>query len=273
MSHDPASGQSLPLDQRSFHLVFESGYVELSVLSSQSAAHHLAPYAGRYRGLHILALGVSDVAAAARRVRMAGISITEPTVAAREVEYGSRAGTAKFRWFMLTPAGAPEALICFVQHLTPDIVFQAEVQRHPNTATALTEATFVVADPVRTSRLLSVIADTDAVEGPGGWRLDLGRTGVRIATAAQFAASFPGASVPSLPSMGAMRLEVSDVSTAVHHCQTAGVPVHLSQSRAWVDARFGAGAVIEFVQTCASTSNTTSASLAPDQPVAPAREN
>ena len=100
--------QRLPIGQSSAHVVFESGYVELTQIDSASRDHHLAPWVGRHFGLHILALGVDDITAAHERCRSAGVPVRDPARASRAVEYGSRHGEARFEWFMLEPAASPE---------------------------------------------------------------------------------------------------------------------------------------------------------------------
>jgi hypothetical protein len=58
--------------------------------------------------------------------------------ASRQIEYGQRHGEARFRWWMLPAAEMPEGLVCYVDNTTPELVFQAAVQAHPNGALDLT---------------------------------------------------------------------------------------------------------------------------------------
>ncbi len=124
----------VPLEQSSAHLVFGNTYVELTAVRSRSPAHHLAPWLARREGLLILAFGTEDLADARRRSLEAGYSPGQLARASRRVTYGARTGEARFEWFMLDPESTPEALVCFVRHLTPEVVFQPEVQQHPNGA-------------------------------------------------------------------------------------------------------------------------------------------
>ena len=58
-----AAGVARSLGQRSCHIVFERGYIELTEVIEPSPTHHLAPWLIRGPGLHILAFGTPDVAA------------------------------------------------------------------------------------------------------------------------------------------------------------------------------------------------------------------
>ena len=74
------------------------------------------------------------------------------------------------RSFSVRPDAAPEALLQYAQHLTPEHVFQERWQRHANGAVALSAVTLRAADPaaaaMRYARLMGVepIAAHDALE-------------------------------------------------------------------------------------------------------------
>lgn len=138
----------VPLEQSSAHLVFGNTYVELTAVRSHSPAHHLAPWLARREGLLILAFGTEDLAEARRRSLEAGYSPGPVAGASRRVTYGLRAGEARFEWFMLDSESTPEALVCFVRHLTPEVVFQSEVQQHPNGARDIEGVVLVTDQPL-----------------------------------------------------------------------------------------------------------------------------
>ncbi|NJO12995.1 MAG: VOC family protein [Gammaproteobacteria bacterium] len=120
------------LEQSSCHTVFARGYIELSAVLTAAPTHHLAAYLRRFAGLHILALGTDRLEEERARCLSAGLAPTAIQHASRDIRYGRRHGVAQFRWFMLSPAVAPEGLVCFVDNRTPELVFQDEVQSHPN---------------------------------------------------------------------------------------------------------------------------------------------
>jgi hypothetical protein len=146
-------GNDVPLGQLSCHAVFERGYIELTAPTGENPDNHLYPYLSRYSGLHILALASDDTAVAHGELQAAGLVAPASVVntASRKIAYGSRHGEAGFRWFMLDPERFTEGLVCVVEHRTPDLVYQREVQDHPNTAQALVGSTLVSHAP-ETSR-------------------------------------------------------------------------------------------------------------------------
>ena len=241
---EPATGASLPIGQSSAHVVFESGYVELTQIDGASRDHHLAPWVGRHFGLHILALGVDDITAAHERCRSAGVPVRAPARASRAIEYGSRHGEARFEWFMLEPAASPEGLLCLVRHETPELVHQREVESHPNGAVALEGVYVVTAEPQDVERRLAIVAGARPAEAG---TIELGGRWIRVLTPDVFAARFPGAHVPQAPCLAGFAVRVADLRGA----RGAVAPGLVAPGPApgggfWVDAPHAGGCVVEF---------------------------
>jgi Glyoxalase-like domain len=242
--HDPATGATVSFGQSSAHLVFRSGYVELSAIGRPTPQHHLAAYLGRPGRLKILAFGVDDVAAAQHRCAAAGVRVRAICGASRPVEYGRRQGTARFEWFMVEPADAPEGLLCFVRHLTPELVFQPEVQQHPNGAQSLAGVYVLAASAPELARRYAAITGTQASDGelalPGGW--------VRVLESRAFEARFPGAGLTSAPGLAGYAVRVEDPAAALAQLGRSGVvPGGRTAAGFWVRPRDAAGCVLEFV--------------------------
>ena len=135
MTRDPDSGGFRPLGQLSAHLVFEKGYLELSAPTSRD--NHLIPLIERYPGIHILALAAENVEEQRRYCRKWYRDLTPVRQASRNIEYGKNHGIARFKWFPLPADVFSEGIVCSVEHLTRDLVFQREVLCHPNKVCAL----------------------------------------------------------------------------------------------------------------------------------------
>jgi catechol 2,3-dioxygenase-like lactoylglutathione lyase family enzyme len=241
---DPATGASLPIGQSSAHVVFESGYVELTQIDSASSDHHLAPWVHRHFGLHILALGVDDITAAHERCTSAGVPVRAPARASRAVEYGSRHGEARFEWFMLEPAASPEGLLCLVRHETPGLVHQREVESHPNGAVALEGVYIVTVEPQGVERLLAIVA---GARHAGAGTIEFGGRWIRVLTPDVFAARFPRAHVPATPCMAGFAVRVADLRRARGAVESGLVaPAPAPGGGFWVDAPHAGGCVVEF---------------------------
>jgi len=241
---DPATGASLPIGQSSAHVVFESGYVELTQIDGAPRDHHLSPWVARHFGLHILAIGVDDITAAHERCASAGVPVRAPSRAGRAIEYGSRHGEARFEWFMLEPAASPEGLMCLVRHETPRLVHQPEVESHPNGALALEGVYVVTAEPYDVERRLGIVTETRPAEAGS---IALGRSWIRLLSPDEFAERFPGAHVPAAPCLAGFAVRVADLRRARAAVAPGLVaPVPAPGGGFWVDAPHAGGCVVEF---------------------------
>lgn len=238
-------GSTFPLGQSSCHVVLCEGYVELTAVDRGVNGHHLDPWRRHGPGLQILAFGTDSAERARERAAAAGLEVTPAMRASRAIAYGERHGEARFGWFMVAPADSPEALLCATEHETPELVFQPEVQSHPNGAVALDAVILVVEEPALAARRFGALADGaehgDARErwfGPPGDRLGL------LAPAA-FRARYPGVQIPRVPWAGAMVVRVND-GRALR--SAAEAPLQLGPTGApFVAPEQAGGVVVEFV--------------------------
>jgi hypothetical protein len=170
-------GQLEALGQISAHLVFEDTYIELSGVPDPAAGNHLERFLDRYEGLHILALRGADLDQARRRCLAAGLNPTDVQLAGRRIEYGNRHGEARFRWWMLPADDMPDGLVCHVDNLTPELVYQAAVQRHPNGALAISAVIVNTPDvPFATRRWQSALGIASVADA----RFALGNAGIQL---------------------------------------------------------------------------------------------
>jgi hypothetical protein len=242
LGRDPATGATVPLGQSSAHLVFGAGYVELSAVHSSSSSHHLAPWLRAGPGLHILAFGAGDARDAHARCESAGLAPLPLRQASREIAYGERHGEARFEWFMLPPAETPEALVCFVRQVTPELVFQPAVERHDNGASALEGVYLVCEKPealaTRYAAMTGAMRRGGEVALEGGW--------IRCLDPAGFDARFPGLGAPRVPSVAGFAIRVAALGS-VGRCLAAGqVQGYDAPGRTWVAPIEGLPAVVEF---------------------------
>ena len=128
-------GDVVSLEQQSAHIVFGEDYIELTAVQSKSPTHHLARFLDKPWGQRLLLLATRDIEAAAASADKAGLDPGPLQRASREVDYGA-GGIAEFRWCALPPEVWPEALICYVEHRTPELVF-GNAAEHPNGAVGI----------------------------------------------------------------------------------------------------------------------------------------
>jgi catechol 2,3-dioxygenase-like lactoylglutathione lyase family enzyme len=215
-------------------IMFERGYQELIAIVDPAAGHMLLPRLARYMGLHIVVLA-SDEAEADRTAAAArGCTVTPCMTWDREVQ---GKGTARFRFFLFADAEAPEALLCVVQHLTPELLRTPELVRHANGATALRGCILHVADAAearaRYERLLGLTSDDDTFRFPDG-------TTLRLADAAVLARAFPGATLPPAPAVAAIEVEMRNPA----RLGASGATLHESPDGVWLGPEHLFGATL-----------------------------
>jgi catechol 2,3-dioxygenase-like lactoylglutathione lyase family enzyme len=132
-----AQGQVVPAGSAQHSVMLESGYVELMQIIDPAAGHPLTPAIGVRFGMHILALGTDDAAATHAGYRALGQPIGPLRHWARPVQDGDRSGLARFAFFDAPWEARDPSYLCWVQHLTPDLIRPPGATVHANTATAL----------------------------------------------------------------------------------------------------------------------------------------
>ncbi|MBM3504227.1 MAG: VOC family protein [Alphaproteobacteria bacterium] len=241
-----ARGRQQPTGQDSQHFVFRDTYVELTGITDPNAKNHLEPYIARYAGLHILALNCKSADAASAALRGEGLPIPAANQAGREVLYG-KPGLARFKWFMIPPAIAPEGLVCAVEHVTPEIVYQDVVMNHPNGAVSLIEATLCTTDLAGACRNYQRFLGVPDTPLPYGRAFDMGESRVVLCDPAGLARRYPGVRPPAVPCYIGLAVGVVDLDHTRTYLTNAGVRIQSDGlDRLWVGPEAGAGAVVEF---------------------------
>ncbi len=253
MRLDAATGALVPLQQQSCHAVFAAGYLELSAVLTDDPAHHLAAYRARGDGLHILALGSPDPDADWQRCRSAGLDCSTPAAASRRIDYGTRHGEARFRWFMLQPQASPEGLLCLVRNETPDLVFQPEVTRHDNGALALCEVIVGASAPAEVAARYAIVTGVEpqpmAGAATGGLRHVLAGGGaLSLLPPAAMQARFGADAVAGLPAgrFAALQLRVARLDDTADFLVRRGVPFARRGPELVVPAAASCGAILAF---------------------------
>jgi len=97
-------------------------------------------------GLDGLVWRTDDPAATAAAVHAAGFEAGAPQVFSRPVELDGASFDARFATVRLAAGQLPGGRVYFCQHLTPELVFRAQWQSHPNQAYGLAALHLIVDD-------------------------------------------------------------------------------------------------------------------------------
>ena len=201
------------------------GYVELlGILDDTLFANGVDGFLRRYTGAHILALAMDDAEGNLARLRRGGVPIPGIAWLQRPVEEGAPPGGPIARFARLPFPDAPEGRVQLVQHLTPELVWDARWMGHRNGADALEGAIVVSANPAETTARLAQLAglpaEPDAVAGfrlrlPGAPRAagpDAPRmeTRIRILPPEALPRVLPGVAAPDLPFIAGLVIRTTD---------------------------------------------------------------
>ena len=132
-----AQGQTVSAGSSQHSIMFEVGYIELMQITDAQAGHQLTPATGERYGLHVLALGCADARAWHAQCLQNGLAVRAVMDWSRPVHTPERSGLARFAYFDAPWQPSDPSYVCWVQHVTPELVRSPSLLRHPNGARAL----------------------------------------------------------------------------------------------------------------------------------------
>lgn len=113
------------------------GYIELMQITDPHAGHQLTPATHVRHGLHVIALGTDDAAHCHALRAAAGVAVGPLLNWSRPMREGVCQGMARFCYFDSRWDAHDPSYLCWVQHLTPELMRPAPLLRHDNGALAL----------------------------------------------------------------------------------------------------------------------------------------
>jgi hypothetical protein len=238
-------GSPVPLGQDSAHLIFADSYVELSGVHSTDPHHHLAPFLARYEGLHILALGTDDADASHAALTAQGLETPPVQNAGRHVDYGTKHGDAKFKWFKAPDALGSEGFVCLVEQLTPELVFQPPSDGHPNGALSVSGVTVLC---VNVEDAVQRFAAYPRAEVGGRNRVTFGNQEIVFLDEPALVAAFGRDTGLPVPALAGFTVTVRDIAATRTFLTGQGVAVQDSEAGVWVHPRDACGAILRFTQ-------------------------
>ncbi|MEN9770706.1 MAG: hypothetical protein RLZZ180_2336 [Pseudomonadota bacterium] len=132
-----AQGLTVSAGSSQHSIMLEVGYIELMQITDVRAGHQLTPATGERYGLHVLALGCADARAWHARCLQNALSVRPVMDWSRPVHTPERSGLARFAFFDAPWQPSDPSYVCWVQHVTPELVRSPSLMRHPNGARAL----------------------------------------------------------------------------------------------------------------------------------------
>ena len=115
----------------------------------------------------------------------------------------------------------------YIEHLTPEVLWQPHLLEHPNGAQALAALWFASTNPDETAgRLAPLVEAVPAREADGDLRIALGRGAFRVVDEAHWRRLLPRAELPPLPAPVAIEFRVRSLAATHGLLAKAGVLTH-----------------------------------------------
>lgn len=244
-----APGQPLtPLGTGNRCVMLRTGFLEILGPTGEQTAMAAALHAalGRYDGLHLIAFSATDAEQFHRDVATRGMDPLPIARIRREhpMQDGSLAevGGAIVR---LPPEVWPEGRIQVVfPEMAPEVMWQPHLLDHPNGAIALTEMLVAVDDPAARAHQFARFVGKSVRALDDIYVLELDRGRIYFADRETVRRALPHASVPDLPYMAAVAIEVRELRSTRSFLQTSGLAYQPVQRTLQLDQNSSLGANI-----------------------------
>ena len=142
-------------------------------------------------GLNGLVFKTADAEATFAQASLAGFPILPVQAFSRPVSLDGAKRDARFRTTRLDSAKVSMGRVYFCEHLTPELVWRSEWQRHPNGARAISRVVVATEVPQRAAELFRGLFGQSAVAShDGACIFDAGRTRVELLSATAVAREF-----------------------------------------------------------------------------------
>ncbi len=228
--------------------MFRDGYLEILGVTDPSKHHaHVTARLARYHGLQLIALGCEAADGLQQEVSARAAGVRRISELGRDVPYDDGTRPGVFRIVHLDDAAFPEAELFFIEHATPDVLWQPSLLDHPNGVTGLAGVLICSADPASTCRRLEQLTAVTPTGQGDEMSFALNRGHVTVATPQRVTSRFASVSVPAVPCVAAATLTVADLDATRAYLQNRGIGVEDAGGRVWVGPEWAGGAVLEFV--------------------------
>lgn len=229
--------------------MFRQGYYEiLGVTDPDRPLDHFRALAEKFHGVQIVALGCERAEELYRKRKDQVSGLKAPIEIGRDVPYGPYGEGTKpgvFRIVHVEPDAFPEAELLFIEHATPEVLWQKVLLDHPNGVTALAGVTICSEEPKATAARFEKL--TERTPEDGGLRFVLDEGAVDFADPDDVASRFNEAVLPAIPCVAAVTLTVSNLEETRGFLKENKITPHPTDGGIWVRPERAGGVVLHFV--------------------------
>jgi len=241
-------GPVVPWGSGNHCAMFRQGYFEILGLTDPSLYHeHFAAALKRFNGVSMIALRCESAQALyeARQARASGV--LPPVEVGRDVPHGDGAEEGLFRIVHLEESAFPEVEMLFIEHATPDVLWQPSLLGHPNKTVALAGITLCSESPEETAARFERCTGLGGTGVSGRPTFSLSSGKIDITTPDDISERYPDAVLPAVPSVAVVRLRVSDIETTTGFLDGSGITYYERGDTVWVRPERTGGVILEFV--------------------------
>lgn len=240
-------GPVVPWGSGNHCAMFRQGYFEILGLTDPSRYHeHFDQALQRFHGVSLVALRCRS-ADALYEERKDRVGLKAPIEVGRDVPHGASTKEGSFRIVHLADDVFPEAELLFIEHETPDVLWQDSLLEHSNKTVALEGITFCSDVPEETAARLERCTGLGGKGVSGRPTFTLAPGIIDIATPADIADNYPEAVLPAVPSVAVVRLKVSDMDATTGLFEGAAITAHPKGTGRWIRPERTGGVILEFV--------------------------
>ena len=232
------------------NIMFGRDYVELlAVPNANPLQAYYHDFLRRHEGLAALALTGTDAAAARPVLSEQGFEPSGARDFSREVNEGSRTGTARFRLTNIAPHATPGAMNFICQHFTPELVWLPELQRHANGATGIAAVAFVADKVAYLAGIYGRLFGAWPERIDAGLKVDSGTVPLAFSTPQALRQRLRDVALPQRPTphVAALFIRVADRQQAARALRDGGFnPKRMSDGAFAIDAGEAHGVALVF---------------------------
>jgi catechol 2,3-dioxygenase-like lactoylglutathione lyase family enzyme len=209
-------------------IMFGRDYVELLVSPEENphpSRQYYTDFARQGEGLAGIALRSGNAKGAYTELLWAGFAPADPLELSRSVAAPGGARDARFRVAQIPPVATPGGRIFVCEHLTPELVWRPEHQRHANGATELAAVALLCDDVVAAAKPYERLFDARAKPIAEGLLVETGGAPLAFVTAASLAKRLPELWISGRPAplMAALFIRVADRAAAAAALTAGGL--------------------------------------------------
>ncbi len=219
------AGEPVPAGAGNRCAMLQAGYLEfLTPTSGTPVGLQIRAAIARHTGQHLIAFGTPTAAEEHARLDRHGFAPLPLVNLQREVAVSGEQRLARFSVVRVPPEVMPEGRVQFVQHHTPECLWQPKFIDHPNGVTGLIAA-FVVADePEEVAARYARFAGLLPAPIRGFVQLKIGRGDLFAGSSTACKALF-GGEPPDAPSMAGYALACKDPKALCDRLRALGCSV------------------------------------------------